>query len=320
MPPRIRILSFAFLALAASVARAQDVRIADSLLRQGLVDRAETEYYAASRARPRDPSARFALGKYLLDRGAFRIGATLIDEAMQFGYDRAMGSAALVRVYLNLGEYVAADRFALAAGLPPEERALIKWLTTRSPRADSIDAAALVAFNRTNMPSYLGTVRVRLNGQSIAALISPRSTCGVQLPDTSAVVSTLHRFGSGATPSGISYAAADSLAFGRMSVRNIPIELVHGREPQQAVVCLGMLARFAPTFDPRANLLTLHGNGVAPPPARASGVAALLDVGGDYSILRGTTWAPLGSRDAASLLGDRRWILDPRRRQVTIEP
>jgi len=142
----------------------------------------------------------------------------------------------------------------------------------------------------------------------------------VQLSDTSAVASTLHRFGSGATPSGISYAAADSLALGRMSMRNIPIEVVRAREPQQAVICLGMLARFAPTFDPRANLMTLHGNGVAPPPSRASMVAALLDVGGDYSVLRGTTWSPLGSREAAMLLGDRRWILDPRRRQVTIEP
>ena len=74
----------------AAVAKAQDVRIADSLLRRGLVDRAETEYYAAARARPRDPDARFALGRYLLDRGAFRIGATLIDESMQFGYDRAV--------------------------------------------------------------------------------------------------------------------------------------------------------------------------------------------------------------------------------------
>jgi hypothetical protein len=320
MRHRVRIASFAVLALAAPVARAQDVRIADSLLRQGFVDRAETEYYAASRARPRDPAARFALGKYLLDRGAFRIGATLIDEAMQFGYDRATGSVALVRVYMNLGEYVAADRFALSAGLPPEERALIKWLAARSPRADSVDAAALVAFNRVGIPGYLGTVRMRLNGQSITALVSPNSTCGVQVPDTAAVVSTLHRFGSGATPSGVSYAAADSLAFGRMSMRNIPIELVRARELQQVVICLGMLARFAPTFDSRANLLTLHGNGVAAPPSRASMVAALLDVGGEFSVLRGTTWSPLGSREAAVLLGDRRWILDPRRRQVAIEP
>jgi hypothetical protein len=307
------------LALTAGVARGQDVRIADSLLRQGFVDRAETEYYAASSARPRDPSARFALGKYLLDRGAFRIGATLIDEAMQFGYDRTAGSATLVRVYMNLGEYVAADRFAAAAGLPADERALVRWLATRSPRADSIDVAALVAFNRTTMPGYLGTVRLRLNGQSIAALISPRSTCGLQLPDTAAPASSLHRFGS-ASPSGVNYAAADSLALGRMSIRNVPVELVHGREPQQAVLCLGMLARFAPTFDPRANLMTLHGNGIAPPPSRASMVAPILDVNGEYSILRSNTWSPLGARDVSALLGARRWTLDPRRRLINLEP
>jgi len=302
---------FAALLLAARPARAQDVRIADSLLRQGFVDRAETEYYAAARARPRDPAARFALGKYLLDRGAFRIGATLIDEAVQFGFDRAVGGSVLVRVYTNLGEYPSAERAAALAGVPPDERARIRWLAAR-PHADSIDAAALVAFNRTSTPGYLGTVRVRLNGQSIVAMVSPRSTCGLQISDTAALASSLHRFGS--------YAAADSLGLGPMSIRNVPVELTRLREPPQAVICLGMLARFAPTFDPRANLMTLHGNGIALPPSRVSTVAMLLDVAGDYSVLRGNAWSALGSRDAAMLLGDRRWTFDPRRRQITIEP
>jgi hypothetical protein len=58
--------SAAFGMFAASL-QAQTVRTADSLLHQGVLQRAEAEYYAASRIHPRDPSARFALGKYLLD-------------------------------------------------------------------------------------------------------------------------------------------------------------------------------------------------------------------------------------------------------------
>jgi hypothetical protein len=304
--------------VAASAARGQDVRIADSLLRQGLVDRAETEYYAASRARPRDPVARFALGKYLLDRGAMRIGATLIDEAMQFGYDRTTGGALLARVYLNLGEHIAAERFA--AILPLDERAMIRWLAIRSPRADSVGGSVLVAYTRPAAAGYLGTMRLQLNGRPIVALVSPRSNCGLRVSDTTAVASTLHRFTSGATASGTSYRTADSLSFGRLTLRNVAVEVERLGESPQAILCLGMLARFAPTFDPRANLITLHGNGVAPAPSRTSVVAPILDVDGDYSILRGNVWSALGSRDVNALMGSRRWTFDPRRRQVAIEP
>jgi hypothetical protein len=315
-----RIVFIAATTSVASMARAQDVRIADSLLRHGLIDRAETEYYAAARVRPRDPVARFALGKYLLDRGAFRIGATLIDEAMQFGYDRTAGTALLARVYLNLGEYVSIERLPALATLPSDEQAMFRWLAARSPRADSADGAVLVAYTRPNAPGYLGAVRLRLNGRSVVAMVSPRSTCGLRVADTSAIVSTLHRFGSGASASGISFAAADSLALGRMTIRNVPVEVDRMREPQQVVICLGLLSRFAPTFDPRANLVTLHGNGIAPPPSRASMIAPILDVNGDYSLLRSGVWAAIGSPEIGALLGDRRWTFDPRRRQVTIEP
>jgi hypothetical protein len=49
-------------------------------------------------------------------------------------------------------------------------------------------------------------------------------------------------------------------------------------------------------------------------------IAPILDVSGEYSLLRGFTWTALGSNEAAELLDDRRWTFDPRRRQVTIEP
>ncbi|HEY4306238.1 MAG TPA: hypothetical protein VGM82_17325 [Gemmatimonadaceae bacterium] len=296
----------------ASVAHAQDVRIADSLLRAGQLDRAETEYYAATRQRPRDPAARFALGKYLLDRGSFRIGATLIDEAMQFGYDKTSASALLARVYANLGEYSAVEHLPGVASLPSDQRALVRWLAAQPQRTDSSDGALLAAFTRVSVAGYLGAVRLRLNGQSLVALVSPRATCGLRVADTAAVAASMHRFGT--------WAGADSLAIGRLTLRPVPVEIERMREPAQAIVCLGMLARFAPTFDARANLMTLHGNGVAPAPSRASVVAAILDVDGEYSLLRSGMWSSLSSRDVAPLLDNRRWIFDPRRRQITIEP
>src|SRR6185295_13251463 len=62
---------------------------ADSLLAAGEVMRAEALYYAVSRRSPRDAHGRAALGQYLASRGAFKIGATLLEEAIAFGGDTA---------------------------------------------------------------------------------------------------------------------------------------------------------------------------------------------------------------------------------------
>src|SRR5512143_1475621 len=78
---------------------------ADSLLRDGAIGRAESLYYAAARARPRDPAARWQLGRYLISRGALRVGATLVEEAVRFGLDPRVGAATLAPVYLQVGEY-----------------------------------------------------------------------------------------------------------------------------------------------------------------------------------------------------------------------
>lgn len=314
---RIRGITLAALFIA-SAAGAQDVRIADSLLRQGMLERAEIEYYAAARARPRDPIARFALGKYLIDRGAFRIGATLIDEAIQFGYDRTAGSAVLARVYVNLGDYAAIERLPQSS-IAADERGRARWLGEHSTRVDSTAGGALAALARVAAPGYLGSIRLRVNGQPIVALISPQSRCGLRLSDTTAVAAMLHRFGA-ANPSGTIAAAADSVAIGQLVLRGVPVDITRQREPAPAVICLGMLARFAPTFDPRANLMVLHRNGAAPPPSGRSTAAPILDLDGDLSLLIGHTWSGLASRDVSALLDGRRWTFDTRRREVTIEP
>ena len=73
--------------------------------RPGALQRAESLYYAAARAHPRDPAARWALGRYLVARGAPRVGMTLFEEAIQFGGDASKIGADLAPVYLSLGEY-----------------------------------------------------------------------------------------------------------------------------------------------------------------------------------------------------------------------
>lgn len=68
---------------------------ADVLLDSGLWPQAEEAFYSQSSARTRDPVARAALGRYLAMKGAVLPGTVLIEEAMQFGLDSAVGKRLL---------------------------------------------------------------------------------------------------------------------------------------------------------------------------------------------------------------------------------
>ena len=65
---------------------------ADTLLIAGRIFAAESLYYVAVRRGPRDPAARLALGRYLAQRGALKVGAVLMEEARYFGGDPDCGS------------------------------------------------------------------------------------------------------------------------------------------------------------------------------------------------------------------------------------
>ena len=68
---------------------------ADVLLDAGLWPQAEEAYYAQSRLRPRAPAPRAALGRYLAMKGAVLPGTVLIEEALKFGLDSAVGRVLL---------------------------------------------------------------------------------------------------------------------------------------------------------------------------------------------------------------------------------
>lgn len=68
---------------------------ADALLEAGRWSEAEDAYYAQSRAHPREPMARAALGRYLAMKGALLPGTILIEEAQKFGLDPAIAQALL---------------------------------------------------------------------------------------------------------------------------------------------------------------------------------------------------------------------------------
>jgi hypothetical protein len=68
---------------------------ADVLLDMGEWSAAEEAYYAQSRAQPRAPVPRAALGRYLAMKGAVLPGTVLIEEANQFGLDSTLARTML---------------------------------------------------------------------------------------------------------------------------------------------------------------------------------------------------------------------------------
>jgi hypothetical protein len=68
---------------------------ADVLLDAGLWPQAEEAYYAQSRLRPRAPTPRAALGRYLAMKGAVLPGTILMEESLKFGLDSGVARALL---------------------------------------------------------------------------------------------------------------------------------------------------------------------------------------------------------------------------------
>ena len=290
---------------------------ADSLLRDGSIERAESMYYAAVRAQPRDPQARWELGRYLMSRGALRVGATLIEEAMRFGLDSTVGAAALAPVYLQIGRFQALAALP-APALTTAERARARWLVDHPSRVIAPDSIIPVAYQPATDADAVGTMTIRVNGRTIAATISAHVR-GVVVGDTAASRLQPRRFSSGSVTNRGAPAIADSLGIGRLSISNAPITIASGTGAP-VMIGLDAFTEYAPTFDPRAHRVLLHPTGV--PSAVPPGVTVLqtLSVPGDLLVARGGGWASLTSPILRSLLHDHRWTVDAKRGRILVEP
>ena len=164
----------AFVAVPVRHARAQwGVWQADSLLASGQLASAESMYYAAARARPRDPIMRAALGRYLAARGATKVGAVLIEEARFFGGDSTALAAILAPLYYRLGDF---DSLASLRPivLTPSERRRAIWLADHAPNASLRDSVVTLSYRPIGSGDGLGTVILRLGRAEVPAVIDPR--------------------------------------------------------------------------------------------------------------------------------------------------
>ncbi len=315
----LSVLSAAALTASGAPAAAQSVRAADSLLRAGALDRAESLYYAASRNRPGDPSARWALGKFLIARGASRVGATLLEEAIRFGGDRTAIERDLRPVYLLMG-----DDHLLAALMtaPATERDRAKWLIAHETRTIAPDSMVMIAF-RAPLPtdtSSVGRVQIRVNGRMLDAVVTPLVR-GIAISDGTASTLHLHVFvdGNSGTKSNGVLAAADTVALGALTMHNMPVTIMHldGKEP--VAIGLDLLGKFAPSFDTKLSRVVLRAGG-SPAVALPGDALPTLASASDLQALRGNEWISVTRPSLVATLREHRWTFDARRGQLIIEP
>jgi hypothetical protein len=317
---RILLTGLASLAVSPIALLAQS-RVADSLLEHGSLMKAESVFYAAVRVHPHDPVARRELGTYLVQRGAPRVGMTLFEEAQRFGAEPRMVSRLLAPVYLSLGEYHALATLT-SSPLSRGELERARWLDVHATNIVAPDSVLTAAFHETNEPGYLGHVTIRVNGRPLEAVISVRSR-GLVVSESNRAAQGLRRFTAVSPKAKITSGApavADSIGIGRVSVMNYPVTLERLGDSVAAVIGLDLLGRFAPTFDPRIDRVTLRTSGhVDPNPSDGDALPTRLTEG-DFLVLRGGGWVSAAHPQITRLLSEHRWTLDARRGQIIVEP
>jgi hypothetical protein len=292
---------------------------ADSLLARGSVARAESLYYADARNHPRDPGARWSLGTYLIGRGASRIGMTLVEEAVQFGFDKQRAGRLLAPIYLDLGEYrklLALPAPSLSAG----ERERARYLDAHPSRVIASDSMVLAAFVPDSSRATIGSISIRVDGRPVQATII-NSGPELALATGSAAASSVHTF-AGRAVAGENDAptVADSVGISRLVATNVPVTVTVMTLPPgiEARVSLAFLARYAPTFDARAKLITLRPSGSVGLASVRGNTFVTLETSGRFSLVKAGGWVPVDDAAMVQLLGDRAWTLDAKRGTIVV--
>ena len=296
------------------------VGIADSLLAMGRVASAESLYYAASSARPRDAAARAALGRYLASRGALRIGAVLLEEARLFGGDTARIARSLAPIYLSLGDYRSLATLP-ASPLSPAEQKRVRWLVSHPSVLEFPDSAATLTYRSLVDGSGIGVLSLGIGDRRVDALIDPRASGVIVRGRAARRRDGLRIFGDDS--SGV-VAVVHELHIGDVTLGNVPARLIIDSAPgtprsrQVTIIGLDVLQRLAPTFNPTTQMLTLRRSGQIAQVVSGTRTPMLLDEQG-FRVLVDDHWVRAGSGATAKLLSTRPWTLDAKRGAIVLQ-
>ena len=287
---------------------------ADTLLIAGRVFAAESLYYIAVRRGPRDPVARLALGRYLAQRGALKVGAVLMEEARFFGGDPTRVAVELAPVYQRLGEY---NHLAAlpASAVPFGERMRAEYLRDNPPAVAGPDSASVDYL--VNDSQLLGRVQLLIGTDTVMATIDAR-TEGLVLDTSWAKRKELRRFGSRNTSIRDVNVVTPSMALGPYTFTNVPTRFAPQPGAARATIGLDLVGQLAPSFDPRTGKMLLRASGRVPTTFPGLRIATITTDRGVY-VVKGETIFPLGHPDVQRYFRSSRWTLNPKRGEVFVD-
>ena len=320
-PSLVSILAIALaLPHSASAQFGSGVLLADSMLASGRVQAAESLYYAASSARPRDAVARAALGRYLAARGHLRIGAVLLEEARLFGGDTARIALSLAPIYGSLGDYRSLATLP-SSPLSVAEQKRVRWLVSNPPVLEFPDSVATVPYKPLADGSGIGQLSIGLGERRVDAVIDSRVSGVVVRGRAAKRRNGLRVFGEDSTGA---VAVVPELHVGTVTLSNVPLRLDTDSAPgarrdrQSVILGLDVLRRLAPTFDPVTDTITLRRTGQIGPTMVGTRAPMLLDEQGLRFVVEGH-WQTAMAPKTAKLLGAQRWTLDAKHGVLVIQ-
>ena len=310
--------------LPASAARAQDARAttdrdhADALVERGQLFAAESVYYAAVKARPRDPWARLNLARHLMARGAAKVASALYEEARFFGADQRLFAAELTLAYERAGQWRALVAMP-GAPRPRGEVRRAEWMLAHASAARGADTASVAWMPARGDSSALAGIGATVGADTATLDVDPLvrgavvDTAWLRRPG-------VHIFADGgATPrASASVAVIDSLAIGGLWLVNVPVRVAPLSRPRAIRVGLDWLGDRAATFDARARRIILFRAPGDPRKQEGARVPTVYTADGLCIVLDGLV--PFAGSRAIELLGARRWTVLGVRGELAVAP
>ncbi|MDQ8165017.1 MAG: hypothetical protein P3A28_04555 [Gemmatimonadota bacterium] len=293
--------------LGAQAPRRVDPNPAELAIAAGRLDAAERILFENSRRAPREPSARGALGSFLAARGRFLVGATLLEEALEFGGDSAAIESRLFDIYRWAGLFDRAAALEHSRASQVERDALARAAGTAAggDRTATVPMAPNEAFG-------LGRITINVGGERVEADIQPLAT-GLVLPSSMQIFSAIAAVGArGDTTFGV----ARTIAIGGVTLGPVPVMLVPA--VRTARIGLDLLGLLHPTFDVGARSLTVRAEPLA---VTGRFGHVLLGFPGVSLVARvGAAPVALQSAGGRAVLRGMRWTLDVPAGVVVINP
>ena len=291
---------------------------AGALLERGRLVAAESIYYAATRDRPRDPWARFNLGRHLLARGAGKIAAALLEEARMFGGDVRVVGPELVLAYERSGNWrsiAAMPNSPLAAA----EQRRAEWLMTHAPATSGPDSVTIPMQPADD--GEIGRVLIAIDGDPIVATIDP-TVRGVVLDTAWArrsgvrvfAASAMGQRGTAASGAGV----ASTIAFGGLVLTNVPVQFAGQRALRGVRIGLDALGDRTATFDVSGATVTLRRQPVDARRISGARVPTLFTDDGLCVVLDGLL--PMSDLRTRAMFDGRRWTVIGGKGEIAVSP